>query len=766
MTNLRCALHLVACGLVGVSLGSCSGKESPTAPPVVAHITVTPGTDTLGTLGRTVVFTAQPVDANGAPVTATVVWRSSNPSVATVDSVTGLATAVTNGTTVISAHVGSVSGQATMAVAQVVAHVVISPPSAGFTAVGDTQRLTAVAKDSSSAIVQGVPFLWFSSDANVATVDTAGLVRSKGPGSGFITAAGRGVPGSAVITVTQTPMRLAFSAAPPDSIPMDRVYPSAIQVEVRDSNNHVATGSRIAVTLSIAAQPGPGTLAGTVTVNAVSGIATFSGISLGGKSGSYRLSASSAGVRPDTSAAFPALPGKLVSLMVAAPPAATAGVSFPVQVSGFDAYGNPTTNTSGQVHIAASSIFGGRTDRPDSALLTGGAATFDSVVLDGPGRFTVTATLGTVAGTATTAATVGFNSAPYAGYGTVCAADTLGHGFCWGTGTSGQLGGGRDTNSSVPRLVARDLVFSRFSVGYFHTCGIAAGGALYCWGSNSEGQLGNGNLFEGSDSVPQLVGGHTFTEVSVGYSSTCAVATTQVMYCWGDDSRGQLGSGKTVGLGFTATPTLVSGGLSWAHVTSSYGFLSVCGLTVSLDAYCWGANEYAQLGNKGTVDDSVPGPVSGAVPFSAIATGATQTCALAVSDSTAYCWGTNGLGRAATQVDSVAARTDSTVHLVTISSTSERSCARDPFSQVWCWRTSGLPAGRTPFIDGQWGFPDAIGVGVLVDCELYLSLIRCRGFNADGALGNGTNTDSPNTFVPILTIQPAFAPPYRKTATR
>ncbi|HEY6785117.1 MAG TPA: Ig-like domain-containing protein, partial [Gemmatimonadales bacterium] len=198
---------------------SCSGNESPTAPPVVANIAVTPGGDTLATLGRTKTFSATATDADGNPVSATFRWHSTNSGVVTVDSVTGLVTAVGNGAAIVRATASGVNGDAIVVVSQAVAHIVISPPSAGFTAVGDTQRLTAVAKDSSGAIVQGVAFLWVSSDGNVATVDTAGLVRSKGPGQGFVTAAGRGVPASAVITVTQTPVHLKFSITPPDSIP-------------------------------------------------------------------------------------------------------------------------------------------------------------------------------------------------------------------------------------------------------------------------------------------------------------------------------------------------------------------------------------------------------------------------------------------------------------------------------------------------------------------------------------------------------------------
>src|SRR5437899_2682230 len=230
--------------LLLVTIVAACSKDNPVGPPVVTSVAVTPGSDTLIALGRTRQFTAVPKDANGNPVGGvTLVWRSSNPLVATVDSATGIVTAVGNGLSVIRADAGGVIGQATLAVVQVVAGVVVSPPSAGFTAVGDTQRLAAVAKDSGGAIVQGVRFVWQSSDQAVATVDTGGLLRSKGPGQTFITAAGRGVPGFAVVSVTQTAARLAFVGTPANAVAGD-LFPAAVQVEVRDSNGAVVTSAR------------------------------------------------------------------------------------------------------------------------------------------------------------------------------------------------------------------------------------------------------------------------------------------------------------------------------------------------------------------------------------------------------------------------------------------------------------------------------------------------------------------------------------------
>jgi len=749
----RVALLLSALGW----LAACS-KDNPAGPPTVSTVVVTPGADTLLTLGRTRQFTAVARDASGNPVSGvTLVWTSSNPAVATVDGATGIVTAVGNGLSVIRADAGGVLGQATLAVAQVVATVVVSPPSAGFTAVGDTQRLGGVAKDSGGAIVQGVRFVWQSSDQSVATVDTGGLLRSKGPGQTFITAAGRGVPGYAVVTVTQAAARLVFVATPPGAV-AGQLFPAVVQVEVRDSNDALITSARNVI--SIAVDSGPaGNLVGAQSVGAVGGVATFVGLSYAGLSGSHTLKATASGVGNGESGRFVVLPGHVAALTVVSPDTTVdAGSSFSVVAHAFDAYGNAATTYADTVVLTASSAFNGGLDRPTAGTLVSATATFNSVVVNSPGRFTITASDHGASGSAVTSAVLTFGSVLGAGNGGACATSSAGLAFCWGYGDYGQLGGGSVVpNSTVPRLVDRSLIFTQLAaVDFGHSCGVTPTGDAYCWGLNNEGQVGNGIEFtDYEDSVPRLVvGGHTFSEVAVGYLHTCGLTTAHEIYCWGDDSRGELGSGKSTPLGFTATPRLVSGGLSWEHVSVSDGFFFSCGLTTTGAAYCWGANEYAQLGDNSTIDDSVPVAVVGGAAFTSIAVGGTHTCAIAAADSTAYCWGTNGIGRAATEVDSVAAPVDGSTKFRGIDSHGEKSCGPQPDLSVVCWIESITPAYRVPTLDTTWGTPDLIALGSGFECRSIAGIISCRGANSGGQLGDGTHVDKFNTFSETLRFQP------------
>ena len=120
--------------------------------------------------------------------------------------------------------------------------------------------------------------------------------------------------------------------------------------------------------------------------------------------------------------------------------------------------------------------------------------------------------------------------------------------------------------SLVP--VAGGLTFAGVDAGGGHTCGVAAAGAAYCWGLNETGQLGTGSAtgpesclgmnepFQPCSTVPVAVaGGLSFTAVTVGDLHSCGVTAEGTAYCWGWNEYGQLGDGTTTQ---RLTPVLVS----------------------------------------------------------------------------------------------------------------------------------------------------------------------------------------------------------------
>ncbi len=146
------------------------------------------------------------------------------------------------------------------------------------------------------------------------------------------------------------------------------------------------------------------------------------------------------------------------------------------------------------------------------------------------------------------------------------------------------------------------------SASVAHTCAIASDNNAYCWGSNTYGALGNG-VGSGYSRTPSAVttsgalSGKTIKSIAAGSSYACAVASDDNAYCWGYNHRGQLGDGTTTN---SSVPVAVStsSALSGKIIKSiSAGQSHTCALASDNKAFCWGDNAAGQLGN-GTTDIS------------------------------------------------------------------------------------------------------------------------------------------------------------------
>jgi uncharacterized protein YjdB len=153
--------------------GPITARAPITVTQVVNTITVTTGSpvpDTLKTTGRTRQFSAAAADSNNNAIAGvSFTWASTVPAVASVDA-SGLATAVSDGTTSIQASAQGRTGTRTLVVRRFAATFTLTPPGATITVASGTAQFTGTAEDSVST-----PLLvtWLSRSTAVATVSPA-----------------------------------------------------------------------------------------------------------------------------------------------------------------------------------------------------------------------------------------------------------------------------------------------------------------------------------------------------------------------------------------------------------------------------------------------------------------------------------------------------------------------------------------------------------------------------------------------------------------
>lgn len=251
-----------------------------------------------------------------------------------------------------------------------------------------------------------------------------------------------------------------------------------------------------------------------------------------------------------------------------------------------------------------------------------------------------------------------FASISAGGYHT-CGLTLDGEAWCWGYNLYGQLGTGDEYTYHTSPVRVSDPVegetrYIAISAGYYFTCAVAVNGKAYCWGDNYDGQLGNGGFED--EPVPVAVsrevdGGLEFRAIAAGAYHTCALTRAGHAWCWGWGEYGQLGNDNEIS---TERPVAVAAPLGepapLAFRSISAGYDHTCGVAVNGKAYCWGSNDYGQIG-KGAAEyeaimrpTAVIDPAEGAVRYSVISAGDYYACALA-DGGRAYCWGNGSRGQ-------------------------------------------------------------------------------------------------------------------------
>ena len=341
------------------------------------------------------------------------------------------------------------------------------------------------------------------------------------------------------------------------------------------------------------------------------------------------------------------------------------------------------------------------------------------------------------------------------GYADIGCLNTAGAVSCWGTNFQGELGNGHFSEQATPVEVPppSGRTWSHVVGTWAHLCAETDDGGMWCWGADNLGQI-SGTDGHGGASQPcvpggrcneatpigVVIGGTTHDEMIAGFDFTCTRAATTIN-CWGrghnqtvmtmaapagqwtslvggywgscgTTSTGALGCWGPIGMGSSATPTVVAGAEVHDVVQAGQGIVFMCALRGTDNArVCFGDNSFNQMGD-GTVNTVATPTAYNVGQIQALAIAMQTGCALTTLGGVS-CWGDNGsrqAGQASVMVPTPMAVNDS----------------------------GGPLAGCT-----------AIGLSSDHGCAVCGGRPLCWGFNWEAELGRGTRTAPDQVAAPV-----------------
>ncbi len=344
-----------------------------------------------------------------------------------------------------------------------------------------------------------------------------------------------------------------------------------------------------------------------------------------------------------------------------------------------------------------------------------------------------------------------------------CAIGNDGKTYCWGINTSGQLGDGTNANKTIPVAVNTSVTFNSISLGEDHACGIDTTGVVYCWGSNSGGALGIGSTLS-SKNLPTAIKASTppFNHISSGKAYTCGTITNGQVYCWGFNLFGQVGNGHISP--YETKPVLLNtSNIGNVYFTNIFtGYAHTCAMSTTNKIYCWGVGATGQLGT-GDLAIAAPLPTSldtssigNNIQISSLSLSNVETCMITAPFNKIYC-----IGWVITPQVAPALK-----NFKSIASNKAHSCGIGNDNKVYCWgdNSAGQLGDGTNTNHSAPTLINTNGIGVDQFTSIYVGSFHscaivvngntyCWGANAKGQIGNGENKDSQTTPARVATDQ-------------
>lgn len=296
-----------------------------------------------------------------------------------------------------------------------------------------------------------------------------------------------------------------------------------------------------------------------------------------------------------------------------------------------------------------------------------------------------------------------------------CGLTSQGNAYCAGAYGDGILGYGGAVSGPAPRPVAvpTSQKFRDLTNGYDHQCGLTSQGHAYCWGNNEYGQLGIAYASE-KEIYPRVVsspGSDVFIHVVAGRSGTCGLGSSGTVFCWGGDDFGQLGNGEPKEAQYV--PTAIDSALKFVSIVA--GENHNCAITQEGAAYCWGRNDKKQLGDGTSTDSASPKLVGGSRRFVSVTAGKNHTCGVAVN-GVSYCWGSDNVGQsgngdAITGLQSDPIALDSSELFRSVITGYSFTCGVSDAGKAYCWGSNSWGRLGKGMMDGFETRPYAVSSG-------------------------------------------------------
>ena len=235
-------------------------------------------------------------------------------------------------------------------------------------------------------------------------------------------------------------------------------------------------------------------------------------------------------------------------------------------------------------------------------------------------------------------------------------------------------------------------------------------------------------------------------DLTAGGEHTCGIRENGTLWCWGRNNYGQIGNGHTGG---NAPPSQVGGKTDWVDVTG--GGASTCAIRANRSLRCWGLNHRGQIGDRTRKVRAVPTRVPGPNTWRSVSMGFFHTCAIR-TDDTLWCWGDNSAG----QLGQGHTKQSLNRHQVkgrwsTVAAGGWTTCATKVNGSLWCWGRNlfgqlgiGSYANRSrPARVGTAQSWKQVAVSWTHTCARQRNgVVRCWGRNTQGQLGTGDTEGS------------------------